>query len=245
MKHLTHILALAIAILLSTSVLHAKDIGKRKEKPKVGTVLEATTAGSYTYLKVDKNGKEVWMATQPKYLKIKVVEGDKIEYLGGAPMKDFKSKALDRTFESILFISRVKVIKKNADAMPADDFHNQVESKKIDTSPYKEPVAGEISKAQDGVTVGELFENRDSLRNTEVVLNGKVMKVSKNILKKNWITLTDGTGKSPNNKIIALTTDTAEINDIVTVKGIVKLNIDLGSGYKYKLLINEAAIIKE
>ncbi len=245
MKQLRHIVIFTLTILLSTSVLYAKNNRDKKEKTHVGTVLEATSAGNYMYLKIDENDKEVWLATQPKYLKVKVVEGDKVEYLGGAMMKDFKSKALDRTFESILFISRVKVLKKDADTMPADDYHKQVDTKKIDATPYKEPVAGEVSKAKDGMTIGDIFEKKDTLNDLVVVLNGKVMKVSKNILKKNWITLTDGTGTEPDNKIIALTTDTAEINDIVTVKGTVKINVDLGSGYKYKLLINDAAIISQ
>ncbi len=245
MKQHTHILALVLTILFTTSILHAKETRKKKDIPTVGTVMESTTAGNYTYLRVDKDGKEVWLATQPKYLKVKVVEGDKVEYLGGAQMKDFTSKALDRTFESIIFISRVKVLKKNADSMPADDYHNQVETKTIDATPYIEPAEGEVTKANAGMTVGEIFEKRDTLNDIEVVLNGKVMKVSKNILKKNWITLTDGTGTSPDNKIIALTTDTAEVNDLITIKGTVKINVDLGSGYKYKLLINDAKIITQ
>ena len=70
------------------------------------------------------------------------------------------------------------------------------------------------------------------------------MKVSKQILGKNWITLQDGTGNPPDNKLVATTLETANIGDIVTKKGIKKTDVSIGSGYNYKVIIEEAVIIK-
>jgi hypothetical protein len=68
----------------------------------------------------------------------------------------------------------------------------------------------------------------------------KVMKVSQDILGKNWVTLTDGSGKSPDDKIVATTKETPSVGAVVTVSGRLKTNVNLGSGYQYKVIIEEA-----
>lgn len=66
------------------------------------------------------------------------------------------------------------------------------------------------------------------------------MKVSTNIMGKNWITLQDGTGIAPNNRLIATSVEVVGIGDLVVAKGVVHTNVDLGSGYNYSVLIEEA-----
>jgi len=63
-------------------------------------------------------------------------------------------------------------------------------------------------------------------------------------MKKNWLTLSDGTGKSPDDNITATTTDDVKNGDILVVKGILNLNVNIGSGYKYKMLIENAKLSK-
>jgi len=75
-------------------------------------------------------------------------------------------------------------------------------------------------------------------------LRGKVIKVSRNILKKNWITLSDGTGTAPDDRIVAVTTDLVTPGDVATVTGTLKTNVNLGAGYKYKVLIDDAEFAK-
>ena len=66
------------------------------------------------------------------------------------------------------------------------------------------------------------------------------MKVSLNIVGKNWITLQDGTGTAPDNRLIATSSEVVSVGDLVTVKGVVHTNVDLGSGYTYSVLLEEA-----
>ena len=66
------------------------------------------------------------------------------------------------------------------------------------------------------------------------------MKVSLDISGKNWITLQDGTGTAPNNKLIATTSEVVAVGDLVTVTGVVHTDVDLGSGYNYSVLLEEA-----
>ena len=67
------------------------------------------------------------------------------------------------------------------------------------------------------------------------------MKFSENILGMNWITLQDGTGIAPENKLVVTSSEVAEVGDEVVVKGLVKNNVDIGAGYTYKVLLEDAS----
>ena len=70
------------------SVEDAKDAKRPKppeEKSHIGTVTYTKNAGGYTYIKLDEQDKEVWLATLP----LNISAGDKVEYTGGDVMKDF------------------------------------------------------------------------------------------------------------------------------------------------------------
>ncbi|MBI4687613.1 MAG: hypothetical protein HY756_07505 [Nitrospirae bacterium] len=212
-----------------------------KETSNIGTVKSAETAGKYTYIKLDEQGKEVWLATSPMNVSV----GDKVEYSGGSLMKDFHSKSLNKTFDYIVFVTRVRVLGKeplsDKQAVPQDDYHKNTQK---DKKTLAAPKSGEIKKAEGGKTVKEIFAEKEKLKDKAVTLRAKVMKVSKNILGKTWLTLSDGTGASPDNKIIAVTLDEAGIGDVATVKGTLKTDVNLGAGYKYKVLIDEAKVTK-
>ncbi|MEN8262932.1 MAG: hypothetical protein ABFR82_05670 [Nitrospirota bacterium] len=209
--------------------------------PRVAAVVETFNAGNYTYLKLDEDGKEVWLASQP----MKVSAGEKVEYIGGVPMKNFYSRSLERTFEDILLITRIKVLgtdpeKDKLKEKNADDHKAATEKSKTAEAPQK----GEVKKAENGKTVQEIFSEREQLKDKEVVLRAKVIKVSTKILGMNWITLSDGTGEAPENKITATTSEDINAGDILTVKGVIKNDVSIGSGYNYKVLIGDARFTK-
>ncbi len=211
------------------------------ETQHVGRVTEVIHAGNYTYIELDEEGKEVWLASQP----LDVTAGEKIEYIGGVPQKNFQSKTLGRTFEDILFITRIKVLNRDSEKEKPE----ASDDKRHDDIPQKPktasmPALGEIKRAENGKTVQEIFSEREQLKDKEVVLRAKVIKINTEILGKNWVTLSDGTGRKPDNKIIATTMDDAELGDTLTVKGIVKNNVSLGQGYTYKVMIGNAKFTK-
>ncbi|HEX9023021.1 MAG TPA: hypothetical protein VF799_04190 [Geobacteraceae bacterium] len=72
-------------------------------------VTQTMDSGGYTYVEAaDEKGQKVWMALP----QTKVAVGDAIEYPADAvPMTNFKSKTLNRTFDKILFIPGIRVIK--------------------------------------------------------------------------------------------------------------------------------------
>lgn len=202
-----------------------------------GTVVETMDSGGYTYLKIEDSG--IWIATSPLPQPISV--GDQVEYSGGMEMRDFYSKTLDRTFDSILFIQNVKRAGQSADVMHAAAMNSEGGSvvpipKHVAVTA---PAIGEINHLTEGKTVADIIAEPAEFNGKIVILNAKVMKVSKNIVGKNWITLQDGTGTAPDNKLLATTQELVSPGDTVIAKGIVRTDIDIGSGYEYKVLMEE------
>jgi len=64
-----------------------------------GKVLETMNSGSYTYIRIDYNGDEVWGAVP----ETKVEVGETVTFAPGMWMVNFKSKTLNRTFYRIYF----------------------------------------------------------------------------------------------------------------------------------------------
>jgi hypothetical protein len=214
MSKLRSIVTAIIAALLYAAAGYPAD-----DAVQSGTVTYAETAGSYTYLQIEEAGKQHWLAAQP----LTVAVGDQVEYAGGDVMQAFTSKALNKTFESIRFVSRIHVVSKD---LPPDAM--------------QQGVISETARAADGTTVGEIFETPATLAGKTVALRARVIKVNRNILGMNWVTLSDGTGQSPDDSIVATTQETPAVGDIVTAVGPLKTNVNLGAGYEYKVLMENA-----
>ncbi len=81
------------------------DPAAQENLPNLGKVSEALTAGSYTYLHVAGDGGDAWLAIPRRDVPV----GAEIRYADGMVMKDFHSRALDRTFEEVFFLGGVMV----------------------------------------------------------------------------------------------------------------------------------------
>lgn len=73
---------------------------------RTGVVVDTMNAGQYTYLEVETPSGKYWAAVP----KMKIVVGDQVDVSPGGEMRNFFSPSLKRTFESIVFTSRVKVL---------------------------------------------------------------------------------------------------------------------------------------
>ena len=76
--------------------------------PNTGKVLETMDASIYTYMKVSTDKEPVWLAVS----KTTVAKGNTISYPDGAVMPNFNSPSLNRTFDKIIFLDKIKVEKK-------------------------------------------------------------------------------------------------------------------------------------
>ena len=111
-----------------------------------------------------------------------------------------------------------------------------------------EKINVEKAAGPDAYTVGEIYEKRAALNGKNVVLNGKVVKVSEGIMGKNWIHVQDGTGdstKKTHNLVATTSGDLPAVGDVVTVKGTVSMDKDFGSGYRYNVIIENASRLEK
>ncbi|NNF39670.1 MAG: hypothetical protein HKN71_13445 [Gemmatimonadetes bacterium] len=64
-----------------------------------GTVAEVSHAAGYSYLRIDTDEGELWLAGN----QIEIAQGETVSWSGGAVMQNFNSPSLGRTFDRILF----------------------------------------------------------------------------------------------------------------------------------------------
>ena len=211
-----------------------------------GTVIEVHTAGRYTYILLaqDPDQEEVWLAAG-----ITAAVGDRIEYRGGVPMQGFHSEILNRDFDEILFVSGIRRVVDETEQVdegedmvevPDDDFHRGLAS---DQTEIALPTADEINRSATEKSIAEIFADLDGLNGQTIGLRAKVINVGSKILGKNWITLSDGTGETPEDKLLATTIQEVQVGSTLSVTGVLRANVDLGSGYTYKAVLEEAVFM--
>ncbi len=204
-----------------------------------GKVTATMDSGGYTYIEFEENGTRLWAAA-PKFT---VSVGDTIEFSKAMPMNNFHSKTLDRTFESILFVGGIKVTGAKGPGgtqavLPKG--HADIRAKtpaKITVKP------GSIKKAENGYTVAECYALKDSLEGKIVNVRGKVVKFTAKIMGKNWIHIQDGTGNPGSDDLTVTTAAAVRVGDLVLVSGKIAYDRNVGAGYIYPVIIEDAAVI--
>jgi hypothetical protein len=155
-------------------------------------------------------------------------------------MTNFESKTLKRTFDRIVFGNLAGAGAVSAAGAPAH----------VHGSAPQVPDVGDVKvpKAQgpDARTVAEVVGKKAELKDKTVTVRGKVVKLTSNVMGKNWVHLRDGSGSAADNTndILVTTKDETQVGAVVVAKGIVRTDVNLGSGYAYKVLIDEAALQK-
>ena len=203
------------------------------------TVLEVVPVSTYTYARVKDADKEYWMA----FSKAEVKVGQTLYYSKGMEMQNFTSKELNKTFPSIMFVEDITdqpMLAEGAKgpvAKPAPEM----------TQPQKPVISKEeikVDKASGGVTVAQIYANLKNYDGKAIKVKGKVIKYNPGIMQKNWIHLQDGTGSGDTFDLTITTNDEVTVGDIVTFEGKIALNKDFGSGYFYKVLLEDAVVKK-
>jgi len=225
-----------------------------------GKVVEKRDAAPYTFVRLDDGaGNDIWAAIPKTQLEI----GEEIALKGGFVMKNFNSKTLDRTFESIVFASGLVRGSENmtvrTPGLASGHSSGAVQSEVSPRGMTSQSSGGstraivsftgvkvEKSTAQNGYTVGELFAKAVDLNNQKVTVKGRVVKISPNIMGKNWLHIQDGTGDPTTNTHDLVVTSSAivEKGAIISLEGVLAAGKDFGFGYKYDVLIEDAVVVK-
>jgi len=195
-----------------------------------GTVAETMDAANYTYLRLTTASGDVWAAIPTS----KVTVGQSVTLKNPMRMENFESKTLGRTFDVILF----------AGALGGDEAQAQAALPPgHPTAPQADPGDVKVERAPGGKTIAEIFAGKAALKDQQVTLRGKVVKFTGKVLGKNWLHLRDGTGaEGVDNDLTVTSTDVAAVGDVVTVSGVVHLDRDIGAGYAYPVLIEDAKV---
>ena len=112
----------------------------------------------------------------------------------------------------------------------------------------KEVKVEKVAKATgaDGRTVAEVWAQKAQLKEKSVTVRGQVVKFSPGIMGKNWIHVRDGSGAAEKNDhdLTVTTLDETKVGEVVTVKGLVRVDKDFGAGYAYPVIVEDAKITK-
>lgn len=210
-----------------------------------GKVLERLDAAPYTYLRLQVGGQELWAAVPQTALQV----GQDATLVNPMEMGNFESKTLKRTFPSIVF-ANLKGEAGAAAGTPGAPMPGAAAGTPPHPIPGQEPDAGDIRVAKaagaEGRTIAEVHAQRDALKEKTVAIQGKVVKVNAGILGRNWLHLRDGSGSqgAGNHDLTVTTQGTAAVGDVVTARGVLRLNKDFGSGYNYPLILEDATLKK-
>ncbi len=191
-----------------------------------GQVLEVKDVDAYSYLRLKTQDGEIWAAVN----RAPVRKGAEVTIENATVMNNFRSKSLNRTFDRIVFGTLGGTGAAAAPAIAA------------------EAADARIAKAQgpDARTVAEIIGRKAELKDKAVAVRGKVVKFTANVMGKNWVHLRDGSGSAQDrtNDILVTTRDPAQLGNVVVARGVVRTDVDLGSGYAYQVLIDDAKLQK-
>lgn len=209
------------------------------QEPHVGKVAETMNSGGYTYILLQTKTKMFWVAIA----ETKVDLGQDVVLAPGMEMIDFHSKSLDRTFGSIIFseglITQGGAVAEQGSAHGSAGAQEKTLGSKGAKPAAKENIKSDKATGENSYTVAELFEKRKELDNQDIVLRGEVVKVTPQIMQKNWLHIQDGTGSAQdgNNDMVVTTMDLPSVGDTVTIKGVLFSDKDFGSGYRYDAIV--------
>jgi hypothetical protein len=220
-----------------------------------GKVTEKIDAAQYSYLKLQTSSGEVWTAV-PKTDK---AVGNEVVVINAAWMQDFQSVSLKRTWQRIAFgtleestgaqlppghppmgASGADILAAQSTGQGGLHRHPQA-ALAADLGNIKVAKAGGSS----GRTIADVWTRKTQLNGQQVAVRGKVVKATNGVLGKNWLHLRDGSGEGDSADLTVASTDTAAVGDTVLIKGTVHLDRDLGAGYRYAVIVEDARVEAE
>jgi hypothetical protein len=186
-----------------------------------GEVLEVQDVDSYTYLRLKTKDGETWAAVN----KTPLSKGAQVTIENTMVMKNFESKSLKKTFPAIVFGTLGGGAAQRMDTEMAAAHSG-------------------FSKAPEAGSVKVPKASGPNARTVSEIVTG--VKYNAAIMGKNWVHIRDGSGSSADktDDVLVTTKSETKVGDVVLVKGVVHTDMDLGSGYAYKVLIEEATLEK-
>lgn len=190
---------------------------------------EVLHTSRYTYLNVTEDEQQFWIAIPRK----EVEKGGPYYYRGGLKKTNFKSVEHDRVFETVYLVSDVAK-DPGMIGMAGSNPHADMPV---------ENVSGKMDPPPGGITLSELFANKEKYNGQTVRVRGKCVKLNNMIMNRNWIHIQDGTLEEDMDLTVT-TTENVPIGAVVAFEGTIALNRDFGAGYKYEIIMENAQLLQ-
>jgi hypothetical protein len=241
-----HILKTLIAAitLITLSASFTTSSAQKNSVHKV-IVKEVLQTRNYSYLNVTENDSTLWLTV----LKLEAKPGDIYYFLDndGFVTQNFESKELARKFGKVVFLNKIYTDEQQLSSNAPLDETNSINMIENYHQQNKKDafIKGKIvvEKAKDGITISELFSNKDKYANKEVVIRGQIVKYNDSIMGRNWVHLQDGTESNSTFDLTITTAAQVKIGEIVTFRGKIALNKDFGYGYSYEIIMEDAQLM--
>ncbi|MDN5350619.1 MAG: hypothetical protein PWQ54_2015 [Bacteroidales bacterium] len=226
-------LSILISIIFLTACNQGKvDVGYAIDpENRTVEVKEVIQANSYTYLKVKENNQLFWIAVPTMDARA----GDALHFTQSMEMKDFYSRDLNRTFDLVLFVDNISTL-----PIPAKTANLSAVAQQHEGRPKTIKKQIEIKHDEGVVPLSELFSNPGKYDQQVIKVTGEVTKFNTGIMGKNWAHIQDGTSYDKFFDLTVTTQDVIPVGDVVVFEGRIVLNKDLGSGYFYEFLMEDA-----
>lgn len=240
-----------------------------------GKIVETISVPNYTYLRLAPTrakqgnaGEEVWAAVATADVKV----GQVVTVVEAQRMDGFTSSTLKRTFETIYFGALENSAKASGAKLPPGHPDIGAEPRVASVEPSamqpqgapKDMLAGshgsptgggdqvsvgKVERASGalGHTVSEVVNGRSKLAGKTVRVHGVVVKSTSGVLGKTFLHLRDGSGNAgAGDHDLAVTTERqVTVGSTILVEGTVITDKDFGSGYTYRVLVEDARVVSE
>jgi len=199
-----------------------------------GRVLEQIPAPPYVYLRLQTANGEAWAAVSAAPVEV----GQDVTIYQSMRMSQFASKTLGRTFDEIYFGS-----------LSAPDAPASAGNPHAALAQPTATTVEQVDKASgsDARTVVETWSGGAGLAGQRIRVRGKVVKYNPGVMGRNWVHLQDGSGDAAKgtNDLTVTTLDEVTVGEIVTIAGTVQVDKDFGAGYRYPIIVEEAAVERQ
>jgi hypothetical protein len=240
-----------------------------------GKIVETISVPNYTYLRLSptrpnksNTAGDIWAAVPTANVKV----GQVVTVVGAQRMDGFTSSTLKRTFDTIYFGSLGDRAKTSETKLPpghpdigADPRGAAAEpsvmpphgaTQDIMPGQHGSPTGGgdqvsvgKVERASGalGHTVSEVVDGRSQLAGKKVRVHGVVVKSTSGVLGKTFLHLRDGSGNSASgdHDLAVTTAQQATVGSTILVEGTVITDKDFGSGYTYRVLVEDARVVSE
>jgi len=132
--------------------------------------------------------------------------------------------------------------------MPAGQAQQQASpmGSKAAVKPKEAKITVKKASGPNAHTIAELYRDRAGLDKKQVVVRGKIVKVTPEVMNRVWVHIQDGTGSQAEgtHNLVCTTAAKPQLGDVVTVTGTLAKDRDFGYGYRYSVIVENATFGK-